>query len=191
VGCFSFYPTKNLGAYGDGGLCFTRDSAIAEAMRQVRMYGCAAEYSAVREGVCSRLDELQAAILDVKLRHLDAALQARRRIAGWYDEGLSPAIGRFGTTTQTTHSYQLYVVRTAQRERLIEKLRAERIGFGIHYPVPIHLMAGYQFLGYRRGELPNSERLAEQILSLPCYPELTRQMVARVCEVVNQTLEEA
>jgi dTDP-4-amino-4,6-dideoxygalactose transaminase len=186
VGCFSFYPTKNLGAYGDGGLCFTRDPALAEAIRQIRVYGCGAAYVAEREGVNSRLDELQAAILDVKLRHLPAALAERRRVAGWYEAYLSPSVPRPRLTPGAEHSYHLYVILAEDRSRLIDSLAADRIGHGIHYPVPIHLMPAYRQLGYRSGDLPHTERLAGRVLSLPCYPGLSEEEVRRVAEAVNR-----
>jgi aminotransferase EvaB len=185
IGCFSFYPTKNLGAYGDAGMCFTRDPEIANVLRQIRMYGCGARYYAEREGSCSRLDEIQAAILDVKLTRLTDAIRARREIAAWYDAMLDPAVPRISTTHGTDHSYQLFVIRAPRREELTESLAAERIGFGIHYAVPIHLMRAYEFLGYKRGDFPVSEQLARVVLSLPCYPGLTADMVRRVCDVVN------
>ena len=191
VGCFSFYPTKNLGAYGDGGLCYTRDRRIAEAMRQLRVYGCGTTYYAEREGVCSRLDEIQAAILNVKLRHLKNCLDARRQIAQRYNEKLLPTIARIVPTENTVHSYQLFVIQTDHRARLIEELRGEGIGYGIHYPTPIHLMKAYQFLGYRVRDFPVAEMLADRILSLPCYPGITPAVVDRVCAVVNRTISSA
>jgi dTDP-4-amino-4,6-dideoxygalactose transaminase len=186
VGCFSFYPTKNLGAYGDGGLCFTRDQALHDAMRQSRSYGCGASYYAEREGVCSRLDEIQAAILNVKLTRLPECLRQRRLVSRWYDETLAPEISRPVPTPGTSHSYQLFVVRVAHRARLTEQLESAGIGYGIHYPTPIHLMTAYRFLGYREGDFPVSERLAEQVVSLPCYPEMSPEMAARVSAVINQ-----
>ncbi|HEX3655653.1 MAG TPA: DegT/DnrJ/EryC1/StrS family aminotransferase [Pirellulales bacterium] len=188
IGCFSFYPTKNLGAYGDAGLCFTRDAGLAERMRQIRTYGCADGYDAQREGVNSRLDELQAAILDVKLRHLSAWLAGRQRVAEWYDQQLRPDIVRPSTTPGAKHSHHLYVIQTARRAALIERLQAEGIGFGIHYPKSIHRMRAYDFLGYASGSLPHTERAAEEVLSLPCYPELPPEAVERVAAVVNQVL---
>jgi len=188
IGCFSFYPTKNLGAYGDAGLCFTRDAGLAERMRQIRAYGCAEAYDAQREGVNSRLDELQAAILDVKLRHLDDWLAGRRRVAEIYDQQLHSGIVRPQTTAGARHSYHLYVIQTARRAALIERLKAEGIGFGLHYPKPIHRMRAYDFLGYAAGSLPHTERAAEEVLSLPCYPELPPEAIERVAAVVNQVL---
>jgi aminotransferase EvaB len=186
IGCFSFYPTKNLGAYGDGGFCFTRDKNLADAMRKIRMYGCGKTYYSEREGINSRLDEVQAAILDVKLRHLDERLAARRRIAGIYAERLSPAFVIPAVNQGIEHSYHLFVVETDRRQEAILRLQADEIGYGIHYPTPIHRMSGYAFLGYGTGALPVTERKAERILSLPCYPELPAESVERVAAVLNE-----
>jgi aminotransferase EvaB len=184
AGCFSFYPTKNLGAYGDGGLCFTADAALAESMRRLRAYGCGQNYYAECEGVNSRLDELQAAILDVKLRHLPEYLARRRQIAALYRQQLSAAVQPMPITPGTEASYHLFVIRSANRAELIKTLQTHRIGFGIHYPTPLHLMRGYEHLGYRPGDFPHAERLAEEVLSLPCYPELTDAVLERVCVAV-------
>jgi aminotransferase EvaB len=185
VGCFSFYPTKNLGAYGDGGLCFTRRAELADAMRQIRSYGCDRPHHCQREGVNSRLDELQAAVLDVKLRHLDDFLAKRRAVARAYYEHLASSIERPRADDAVNHSYHLFVILASRRQRLIERLEAEGIGFGIHYPTPIHRMQGYRFLGYRAGSLPITERIATQVLSLPCYPELSHDAVRETCQAIN------
>jgi dTDP-4-amino-4,6-dideoxygalactose transaminase len=185
VGCFSFYPTKNLGAYGDGGLCFTRRADLAEAMRQTRAYGCGATYHSLREGVNSRLDDLQAAILDVKLGHLPRYLAKRRAIARAYGQHLAQNVTRPRVAPQVEHSYHLFVIAIDQRERVTEQLARDGIGFGIHYPTPIHRMSGYEFLGHREGSLPITERAALRVLSLPCYPELQPQAVRRICRAVN------
>jgi dTDP-3-amino-2,3,6-trideoxy-4-keto-D-glucose/dTDP-3-amino-3,4,6-trideoxy-alpha-D-glucose/dTDP-2,6-dideoxy-D-kanosamine transaminase len=189
VGCFSFYPTKNLGAYGDGGLCFTRRGDLAEAMRQIRACGCDTTYYAEREGVNSRLDELQAAILDVKLRHLGSYLARRRAIARVYREHLQPSIARQRVASTVDHSYHLFVIAVERRDAVIARLTADEIGFGIHYPTPIHRMRGYQFLGYGEGSLRVTERIATQVLSLPCYPELSPEAVRRVCSAVNDVTQ--
>lgn len=186
VGCFSFYPTKNLGACGDGGMCFTRDAALAVAMRRIRAYGCAATYVAQQEGVNSRLDEMQAAILLVKLRRLGAALARRRAIAARYDELLAGAVPRVRTAPDVEHSFHLYVVVLENREAVAAALKADGIGCGIHYPVPIHRMPAYAFLGHAAGSFPNSEWAAERVLSLPCYPGLTDAAVERVAAVVRR-----
>lgn len=189
VGCFSFYPTKNLGAYGDGGLCYTRDSALADSIRQIRMYGCGKTYYAEREGINSRLDEIHAAILDVKLRHLPTYLHARRRIAAWYRAHLRPIVCPPAVPQDVDHSFHLFVVKANERGRIIEALRADGIGFGIHYETPLHLMKGYRSLGYNPGDFPICERLANQVLSLPCYPELTDSDLERVSRAINRSGE--
>ena len=189
IGCFSFYPTKNLGAYGDGGLCFTRDAQLSDAMRKIRMYGCGKTYYSEREGINSRLDELQAAVLDVKLRHLPEYIAGRRRVAALYDKLLSPSLDRPAVAKGVAHSYHLYVIATDRRAEVINRLQAEEIGHGIHYPTPIHRMSGYRFLGYEPGSLPVTELAATRILSLPCYPELPSEAVERICAVVNDAVD--
>jgi dTDP-4-amino-4,6-dideoxygalactose transaminase len=189
VGCVSFYPSKNLGAYGDGGLCFTRRNDLADAMRQIRVYGCGKNYYAQREGVNSRLDELQAAVLEVKLRHLAGYLANRRAIARMYEECLAPRIVRPHVEPQADPSYHLFAIVSPQRDQIIARFHQEQIDFGIHYPTPIHRMSGYEFLGYHAGALPITERAATEVLSLPCYPELPLEAVRRVCSAVNDVVE--
>jgi aminotransferase EvaB len=186
VGCFSFYPTKNLGAYGDGGMCFTRRPDLADAMRQLRAYGCGESYHAVREGVNSRLDELQAAVLNVKLRYLPGCLARRRAVADVYLEHLDEQVLRPRATPGANHSYHLFVIRAPWRDRLIERLAAEQVGCGIHYPVPIHRMRAYRCLQAASASLAHTETAAAQVVSLPCYPELAHDDVRRVCRIVNE-----
>jgi len=185
VGCFSFYPTKNLGAYGDGGLCFTRRPDLAQAIRQIRAYGCHDRYVAVREGVNSRLDEVQAAVLNVKLRYLPKWLAERRRIAEIYHAQLDPAIKRPRPGEAALHSYHLFVIECQRRDEVARALSNEKIGYGMHYPTPIHLMPAYAQPGFARGSLPRTERAASRVISLPCYPELTEEAISRVSTVVN------
>jgi aminotransferase EvaB len=185
VGCFSFYPTKNLGAYGDAGLCFTRRAALADAIRQLRTYGCPRPHDCRREGVNSRLDEVQAAVLDVKLRHLDEYLQRRRAVAVMYDEHLAPRIERPRRALEADHSYHLFVVLARRRRQLIARLASEGIGYGVHYPTPIHRLPAYRFLGYDDDALAITARACERVLSLPCYPELSHDAVRRICRAVN------
>lgn len=186
---FSFYPTKNLGAYGDGGLCASTDASLIAECKKVRMYGFEQSYCSVREGINSRLDEMQAAVLNVKLPHLDGWVAKRREIAGWYEQGLPTRLKRVQTNAGVDHAYHLYVVRTQQRDNLRAALAAKGIGTGIHYPYPIHLMPGYEWMGLREGSLPNTEQLAREVLSLPMYPELGReraqQVVAAVCGALD------
>lgn len=184
IACFSFYPTKNLGAYGDGGMCFTQNAELAATLRRLRFYGCGQTYYAEQEGVNSRLDELHAAMLDVKLRYLDQYVARRREIAAIYDSMLGDVVWRPQVAEHVEHSYHLYVIAVDERDRLLASLKAEGIACGIHYPTPIHLMRGYEFLGHKVGSLPITEHAAKRILSLPCYPELTDDEVRRVAEAV-------
>jgi dTDP-4-amino-4,6-dideoxygalactose transaminase len=188
VGAFSFYPTKNLGAYGDAGLCYSADPERVRRMRMIRMYGFEGRYYAEIEGVNSRLDELQAAILRVKLGHLPQWLEQRRRLARAYDRELPPGVVRLPAGPGVNHAYHLYVVSLPGRDRVREALRARGIDTGIHYPYPIHRMRAYAFLGYAAGALPNTERLAESVLSLPLYPELPEEAVRRVCVALGEVL---
>jgi dTDP-4-amino-4,6-dideoxygalactose transaminase len=188
VGCFSFYPTKNLGAYGDGGLCFTHDADLAESIRRIRSYGCDERSVGQCEGVNSRLDEVQAAVLEVKLRYLPEYLRRRRRLAAAYREHLAAEIAMPDVTTGAVHSYHLLVIQTDERDRVIACLQAEEIEHGIHYSVPIHRMDAYRFLGYEEGSLPVTEAAAARILSLPLYPELSTSAVEKVCSTVNRSI---
>jgi aminotransferase EvaB len=181
VGCFSFYPTKNLGAYGDGGLCLTDDSDLADAIRRQRMYGFAGEPHARVEGLNSRLDELQAALLRVKLRHLPNLVDERRALAERYREALDgSAFVHPLETTDAEHAYHLFVIRNSARERCLEALHAGGIGHGIHYAEPVHTMEAYRFLGYAKGSLPESERACDEVLSLPLFPGLDPAAVDHV-----------
>jgi dTDP-4-amino-4,6-dideoxygalactose transaminase len=190
IGCFSFYPTKNLGAYGDAGLCFTKDVALAQAMRELRNYGYGPGQIARREGVNSRLDEIQAAILEVKLNHLPEQLAGRRRVAEQYIRQLSPRWNVVQTTEGAQHSFHLFVVLARQREMVMERLAGAGIEAGVHYPTPIHLMPAYSFLGLGPGSLPVTEDAAKRVLSLPCYPELGNDAIEEVCGLLNQLIQE-
>lgn len=187
VGAFSFYPTKNMGAYGDGGAILFRDADHAERARRLRNYGQSTRYISGEYGVNSRLDEIQAAILGVKLAHLDATNAERRERACDYDGALHgvtvPAVreGAF-------HVYHLYVVRHPQRDRLMTLLKEQGIGSLIHYPVPVHLQAMYKERGHREGDLPETEAAALEIFSLPMYPRLTPTQVTQVGEAMQAAL---
>lgn len=186
VGCFSFYPTKTVGAYGDGGLCVTRDAGLERRIRMLRMYGFDEDRHAHVEGFNSRLDELQAAILRVKLKHLDAAVDSRREIARRYTESLEGAgCTVTGRTPDSTHAFHLFVIRVADRARWTAALRDAEIGFGIHYPEPVHRMEAYRVLGYREGDLPVTERACETVLSLPIYPGLSGDEVDEVARTLR------
>lgn len=186
IGCFSFYPTKNLGAYGDGGLVLTRDPELAERVRLLRNYGQTRKYFHRLRGYNSRLDELQAAVLEAKLPYLDGWNEARRRIAACYDAGiLAPHVTLPGVHENVRHVYHLYVIRTPYRDALQEWLSARGISTQIHYPLPIHGQEAYQNLGLSTGALPVTEQTCNEILSLPMYPELSDVQIDWVIESVN------
>lgn len=182
TGCFSFYPGKNLGAYGDGGLITTNDSRLSERMRRMRNYGQQAKYEHVEKGLNTRLDTLQAAILSVKLPHLAMWNAARAANAEKYREQLKGTgdIHFQQQSTYSTHIYHLFIIETDYRDALAQHLSKAGIQTGIHYPKPIHLQAAYADLGYRLGDFPHAERLAKRILSLPMFPELNDSQIERV-----------
>lgn len=193
MGCFSFYPTKNLGALGDGGAVVTSDDALAQRLRRLREYGWERKYhTAHLGGLNSRLDEIQAAILSVKLAHLPAWNERRRQIAAIYDELLAPTgLALPAALPESAHVYHLYVVRLpggpGQRDALREALRASGIGAEIHYPLPAHQQPVYAHLAPPAG-LPITERLAGEVLSLPMYPELTDDEARAVAAAVREAL---
>lgn len=187
INCFSFYPTKNLACLGDGGLCTTQSADLASRLVELRQYGFRGERVAHREGVCSRLDELQAAVLRVRLPRLEAAQAARQRIAARYMKELADCdLGLPVPAARSTHAWHQFVVRTPRRDQACAALQAARIGFGIHYPQPIHTMPAYKFLGYRSGDLPHTERLANEILSLPMFPGLREDEIERVIATLRR-----
>jgi len=187
LGCFSFYPTKNLGALGDGGAVVSRDPALIKRVRLLREYGWTpqARYVSQVRGMNSRLDELQAAILRVKLHHLDEWNMTRRALAAQYALHLPEQLINPVERPACHHVYHLYVVRTTQRDRLRTHLQANGIGTAIHYPVPIHQQAAYQDKSARWQDLRETEQLAQEILSLPLYPSLTGENVRRVAAAVQ------
>jgi len=187
IGCFSFYPTKNLGAAGDGGIITTNDPDLAKRLRTLRVHGGAVEYHHVEVGINSRLDELQAAILRVKLTHLDRWSDKRRENAARYDAMLKPIDGavipfvRFGVR----HIFHQYVLRIAKhRDALVTHLGDNGVGTGIYYPVPLHMQPCFLYLGYRQGDFPEAERAARETLALPVYPELSEAQQRKVVETV-------
>lgn len=178
VGCFSFYPGKNLGAYGDGGAIVTDDAAIVERLRLLRDFGQRKKYEhVVKAGNC-RLDSVQAAVLDVKLGHLDEWNDARRRHADAYDARLSKiGIKPPPRLSDEGHVYHLYVIEVERREHVMATLCERGVATGIHYPIPIHLQPAYAELGLGRGAFPDVERSAGRLLSLPMFPELTGEQI--------------
>ncbi|MFO7633370.1 MAG: DegT/DnrJ/EryC1/StrS family aminotransferase [Caldilinea sp.] len=176
AGCFSFYPGKNLGAYGDAGAVTTNDTGVAELVGLLRNHGRHSKYLHDIKGFGERIDTLQAAILLVKLHHLEAWTAARQRLAARYHELLADLAGEL--VLPFVHSaaepvWHLYVIRTKQRDALLDHLNRNGIGAGIHYPTPLHLQPAYADLGYGRGDLPITEQVADTCLSLPIFPEMT------------------
>lgn len=181
IGCFSFYPGKNLGACGEGGAVVTNDAAIAAKIRQLRDWGQAARYVHVLLGFNYRLDALQAAFLSVKLPYLEGWTEARRRHALRYDAGCA----RLGLQTPprisgVRHVQHVYAIRTERRDAVRQHLDRLGISTGIHYPTPVHLQPAYAALGYQRGAFPQAERYAQETLSLPMYPELDQAQIEQV-----------
>ena len=188
--CFSFYPTKNLGALGDGGMVVTNDLEVAERARLLREYGWAERYVSHVPGWNSRLDEIQAAVLRVKLSYLDADNAARERLAAWYDDALSatPLILP-ARRLEATHIFHLYVVRSTRRDELQRFLKERGIGALVHYPAPVHLQPAYRGRLPGGDSLPETERAAREVLSLPMYPELGEEEVRKVREAVKSFAE--
>jgi dTDP-3-amino-3,4,6-trideoxy-alpha-D-glucose transaminase len=186
VSCFSFYPTKNLGAIGDGGLVATNDPEIAENLNLLRQYGWRERYVSEIAGWNTRLDELQAAILRVKLRHLDEDNHKRRALAAIYDEQLAGVVTLPIEPANSRHVYHLYVIRHPRRDALMKFLHERSIGTAIHYPVPIHLQPAYHGRLGAVGSLPETERAAHEIVSLPMYPELSAEDVRQVAQAIRE-----
>ncbi|HUG40841.1 MAG TPA: DegT/DnrJ/EryC1/StrS family aminotransferase [Longimicrobiales bacterium] len=186
AGSLSFFPTKNLGAFGDGGMITTSDDALADRLRKLRVHGGRQMYHHEMVGTNSRLDAIQAAVLRAKLPHLDAWTGARRANAARYDEAFASVEGITAplVAPETHHVYNQYTVRVEDRDAVRARLEEAGIGSGIYYPVPLHLQPCFSELGNAEGDFPVSERLAGEVLSLPVYPELTREQQERVIAAV-------
>lgn len=183
IAAFSFYPTKNLGALGDGGAVVTNDDDLAERLRLLREYGWRERYVSEIAGMNSRLDELQAALLRVKLQYLDEENAQRRQIAAVYDEGLKTSgLALPKCVGEAEHVYHQYVVRSDERDALKERLREQGIGTLIHYPVPVHLQPAYRHCAH--SALPETERAAREVLSLPMFPQLSDEQALQVCDAI-------
>lgn len=186
AGCFSFYPAKNLGGYGDGGILVTNNENIANRVKMLRNYGQKEKYHHLFIAYNRRLDTLQAAVLRVKLRRLDEWNQARRRNAQLYSQLLANTdVVTPMEASYARHVYHLYIVRAQDRESLREYLQSRGVSTGIHYPIPIHLQEVYRYLGYQRGDFPITEGYAKEIFSLPMYPELTEEQIQYVVQAIN------
>jgi len=188
AGCFSFYPGKNLGAYGEGGAVVTRDEKMAADIRMIRDHGQNKKYFHTMEGYNGRLDAIQAAVLRVKLKRLDDWNRSRNDNAAYYNELLSdvPGIEFVKVADHAESVYHLYVIMVDDRDALQEFLGDKGIATGLHYPLPLHLQKAYEHLGYKEGDFPVTERAAKRLLSLPMYPELTRDQIRYVTDCIKQ-----
>lgn len=182
VACFSFYPTKSLGAFGDGGMVVTNDQEVYEKLLMLRDYGRKGRYEHKIKGYNSRLDTVQAVVLAAKLKHLDQWNQMRNKQAARYGQLLRdvPGVVTPPVKDDRTHVFQTYAVRVKNRDKVMEGLKEKGVGVLIHYPIPLHLQEAYQELGYRRGDFPVAEAVADEILSLPMFPHITEEQVAYV-----------
>jgi len=189
VGCLSFFPTKNLGAFGDAGMCVANDPAVSERMEILRVHGGKPKYFHSFIGGNFRIDELQAAVLNVKFKHLDTWSAARQRNAAFYDAAFARAdLGRAVQTPAAAkggrHIYNQYVIRARDRDLLRQHLTGHGVGSEIYYPVPLHLQKCFAYLGHKQGEFPHSERAAEETLALPIYPELSQTQLQYVVDTI-------
>ncbi|OQW63320.1 MAG: transcriptional regulator [Nitrospira sp. ST-bin5] len=187
--CFSFFPSKNLGGFGDGGMITTNDQGLADALAMLRVHGSRVRYLHEAVGINSRLDALQAVVLDIKLKYLDQWAEGRRRNAARYDQlfraaGLLDRVTLPSTKAGNFHVYNQYTVRVSKRDELRAHLKEKGVGTEIYYPLPMHMQNCYQDLGYRKGAFPLSERAAEEVMSLPIYAELSDAQLTYVVEMV-------
>lgn len=187
AGCFSFYPSKNLGAYGEAGAIVTSDEELATRLRLLRDHGSTSKYAHAIVGYNFRMEEIQAAVLNVKLPHLNDWNDARRARAARYNSALTNAgVVLPREMDYARHVFHVYAVQSDHRDELQKRLTAAGVQSGVHYPIPIHLQPAYESLSYKRGDLPVTEALAERVLSLPMFPELSEEQIARVAEAVGR-----
>jgi len=189
MGCFSFFPSKNLGAFGDGGMVVTNDDTLKERLFILRAHGSSPKYYHKFIGGNFRLDALQASVLAVKLKHLDLWSEKRRENAALYDmmfKNLGLAIQLPYISPGSRHIFNQYVIRTKDRDTLAAHLKARGVGTEVYYPLPLHLQECFRYLGYKKGDFPVSEAAADETLALPVYPELTRDMLAYVVSCVKE-----
>jgi dTDP-4-amino-4,6-dideoxygalactose transaminase len=189
IACNSFFPTKNLGAFGDGGALFTNNGELAQTMRSIANHGMSKRYYYQQIGLNSRLDAIQAAILDVKLKYLDQYIQARQTAAEFYDKELSEIsqISIPARVSYSSHTFHQYTIKVPEkRDKLQEFLHSKGIPSMIYYPVPLHLQEAYQYLGYQKGDFPVAEALSKQVLSLPMHTELTEEHLVFITSAIRE-----
>ena len=191
MGCFSFYPGKNLGACGEGGMVVTPDPELTRTLRMLRDWGAEKKYEHVLKGYNYRMEGIQGAVLRVKLRHLEAWTEARRAAAARYDHGFAGSGVRTpAAMPYARHVYHVYAIRSKQRNAWLRSLQEQGIGVGMHYPIPVHLLPAFTDLGYSAGQFPHSEQAANDVLSLPMFPELTAEQSAKVVNAVKMLASE-
>ncbi|OQY97486.1 MAG: transcriptional regulator [Candidatus Brocadia sp. UTAMX2] len=191
IGCFSFYPTKNLGGYGDGGLITTNDDKLADFVTLLRVHGSKSKYYHSHIGINGRLDAIQAAVLSVKLNYLNGWSEKRRTVAAYYDKHLQDLPIRLPQTeSYNTHIFHQYVIATPARDSLAKYLERHGIETAVYYPVPLHLQKCFEFLGYKKGDLPEAERASNETLALPIFPEITEkeqdQVIGHIRKFISQ-----
>jgi dTDP-4-amino-4,6-dideoxygalactose transaminase len=188
VGTFSFYPGKNLGAYGEAGAVITNDDVLFEKMLHYRQHGAVVKYVHEIEGHNYRMEEIQGAVLGVKLKHLEKWTEGRRRVASRYRELLKevPEVRTSREMPYAKHVYHLYEIRVSKRDDLARFLKENGIDTGLHYPIPLHLQAAYKYRGYKEGDFPVAERSCKEILSLPIFPEMTDEQIRYVVDTIKK-----
>lgn len=185
MACFSFYPGKNLGAYGEGGMVVTSSAEYARKIQMLRDWGAEQKYQHVLKGYNYRLEGIQGAVLRVKLKYLEAWTEGRRQAAARYDKLLTGSGYQIPVAHEhNRHVYHVYAIRTTNREAVQEHLQSRGVQSGIHYPIPVHLLPAHEDLGYRRGQFPHAESAADEVLSLPMFPELTEAQSAQVVDAL-------
>lgn len=187
-GIFSFFPTKTLGGYGDGGMLITNDENLYEKAKIYRVHGASKKYHHEYIGYNSRLDSIQAAVLSVKMKYINEAIEKREEIASWYKEGLKDIneVKIPGVIGDQKHVYYVFNIIAENRDELADYLKKKEIGFSIYYPKPLHLQECFKYLGYKEGDFPVAEKVSKEILALPMYPELTREEVDYVSSVIKE-----
>ena len=188
AGCFSFYPSKNLGGYGDGGMVILNDSGVADTIRELRNHGSKGSYRHKRVGFNSRLDEIQAGILLVKLLHLDKYNIKRRQNAALYNNLLSDKVRCPVEKQGAYHVFHQYTIISNKRDEIHQRLKENGISSVVYYPVPLHLQEALKFLGYQKGDFPVAEKAAKEVLSLPMYPELEESTIIELAEIIKSTV---